>query len=513
MNSETRSLEKQENDMPHKQQLFTLATGLAKIASASALCACAWRAMAQPSNPATVSTHPVAPHSPEYRQAVQRTAQMTDDAHARRLAKRDGLDILSLTWEDTGRYDNSAVGPNISDMTIQVATSDPRTGRIQATCMPVIRYPNFSDKTCDLDPRDFTLLVGNQTAHGTPDAGAASYPLRRVSLYDFLQEPTAFLSHPGSWRGDKPKTLLAPHRDSKVLVSAQACFLPVPRHDKATFNPVLFNYQSYAKNPAVLTILATREGTSATIIDNTRDAFENGSLWGQRLFHNQGGQRASLTGERETDFTAHGGDTTNTIGPSAPGTPHGLNMVLLIQVPLKQTPRPRRLYAMDKAMAAAPAPSMMRSRAASVESNVENAVIGHGAMEGPYTEMDNLPIERDPSFPVRVTIQFYKATDNGVVSPSDMAAIKTQIDHVYAHSDSVGSLVTGGRTGRVTEYEGAHIQPADWWERFWADYERHFHTPRQVAIARLDHLLGHDHAQMPVTSLYVRDLLRHHNAS
>ena len=488
------------------------ASGLTTIAAMGALCACAWRAMGQPSSPMPATAHSLAPSTPEYRQAVQRTAQMTDDSKAQRLAKRHGLDILNLTWEDTGRYNNSAVGPNISDMTIQVATSDPRTRQIETTCMPVIRTPNFADKSCDLDPHDFTLLVGNQTPEAPGVAYANHRSLRRVSLYDFLQEPTAFLTHPNSWKGGKPRTLLAPNRDSKVLVSAQACFLPVPRHGKATFNPVLFNYQSYAKNPAVLTILATREGTSMTVIDNTRDAFENGSAWGQRLFHNQGGQRASLTGERASDFASHGGDSGSDVGPSAPGTPAGLNMVLLIQIPLKQKPQPQRMYkAME--MAAAPAAPMMSRRAvARDKSNVENAVIGHGAMEGPYTELDDLSIERDPHFPVRVTVQFYKATDNGVVSPSDMEAIKSQIDHVYAHSDYVGSLVTQGRTGRVTEYEGAKVQPADWWERFWAGYEQHFHTPRTVAIARLNYLLGHDYARMPVTDLYVRTLLRHTDA-
>lgn len=34
---------------------------------------------------------------------------------------------------------------------------------------------------------------------------------------------------------------------------------------------MLFNYQSYEGDPAVLAIVATREGTSATITDNKRD--------------------------------------------------------------------------------------------------------------------------------------------------------------------------------------------------------------------------------------------------
>ena len=65
-------------------------------------------------------------------------------------------------------------------------------------------------------------------------------------------------------------TLLA-RRDSHVLVSARAAFLPIRKDGKATFWPVIFNYQSYEKHPAVLTIMVTREGTSMTVIDNARD--------------------------------------------------------------------------------------------------------------------------------------------------------------------------------------------------------------------------------------------------
>lgn len=68
-----------------------------------------------------------------------------------------------------------------------------------------------------------------------------------------------------------PNLNLLAERDTHVLVSAQAAFLPVPQQGIAEFNPVIFNYQSYAANPAVLAIVVTAEGTSATIIDNERD--------------------------------------------------------------------------------------------------------------------------------------------------------------------------------------------------------------------------------------------------
>jgi len=431
----------------------------------------------------------------EYQRTIAATANMVHDPQTRALVQKYGLDILNLTWEDTGRYKNSAVGPNISDMTIQVGFEDPTTGTFEVTCMPVIRYPNFRDLTCDLDPRDFTLLVGNHKGE----------PLRRVSLYDFLAHPRSYLTNPASWRGEK-HSLLAP-RDTRVLVSAQACFLPIPKSGKATFNPVLFNYQSRKGDPAVLAILATREGTSVTVIDNERDAFRSGSVWGQRLFFNANGQRASLTGERESDFVAKGGDRTSPT-PGVPGQPQntsGLNMVLLIQVPLKQRPLPRSKPPMVPGIAyESKAAGMPAPRA----SDIENAVIGHGDLEGPFTEIDNLAIERDERFPVRVTVQFYKATSNGVATEADIAAIKANIERIYAQSTDVGSLVTGGETGRVTEYDGVKVQPTDWWEDFWERYEASTGISRYEAIRRLRELLGTNFRQQPVCELYLRDLLR-----
>lgn len=70
-------------------------------------------------------------------------------------------------------------------------------------------------------------------------------------------------------------------------------------------------------------------------------------------------------------------------------------MVLLIQIPLKHKKLPPML----------PAPSadpMMEGvRFSARASNVENAVVGHGDDEGPFTELDGLKVERDERFPVR----------------------------------------------------------------------------------------------------------------
>jgi hypothetical protein len=396
-----------------------------------------------------------------YQQVIERTQNMVTDPVARRLAAAMSLNILNVTWEDTGRFYNSAVGPNISDMTIQVQQQDPATGRYQLYLMPVIRHPNFEDLSADIPLDNFFLLVGNEKGGD----------LQRVALEDVLTDLRRYLHNPDSWPG-RAQSLLAPERDSHVLVSAQACFLPIPQEGTATFNPVLFNYQSRPDDPAVLTILATREGTSVTIIDNQRDAFEAGQTWGQRLFFNKNGERASFTGQRLSDFQSEQTSDPVSTRPGDDTTVEdqdGLNMVLLIQVPLKQRepmvyPSPME----DMVFLAAPEMEQMRGT-----SDVEEAVIGHGEVEGPFTEIDNVPIERDPDYPIRVTVQFYKATSNGVVSEADVAEIRQQIDRVYDDADYVGSLVVDGPSDRPTEHDGPKEEPPEWWEQFW-EYQQDF---------------------------------------
>jgi len=358
----------------------------------------------------------------DYEGVVQRVSEMTYDSELSRVCERYGLNVVNVTWEDTGRYAGSCWGPNISDLTIQVQHGTPRE-RV-CTPMPVIRYPNFHDISADLDPEQFYLLVGNEQG---------DEELSPVSLSDYVWGLRDYLHDPSDWPGRR-QGLWAP-RDSVVLVSAQAVFLPIPEDGEATFNPVLYNYQSYEGDPAVLAIVATREGTSAAIIDNSSDYAPEGSWgWGQQLFFNSDGQRASFTGTRLSDFVEDGGSED---GQSvAAAGEEGLNMVLLIQIPLRQ--RERRNTGFDDVSYDMCVPAMACEQA---ENGVEAAVVGHGELEGPYREIGGYRMVRDDRFPIRVTVQFYKATDDGVATPDDIRQIAEQITRVYEDASYVGSLV------------------------------------------------------------------------
>ena len=220
---------------------------------------------------------------------------------------------------------------------------------------------------------------------------------------------------------------------------------------------LLYNYQSMPGSPAVLTLLVTRQGTSATVIEN-RPGDQSLQGWGQQLFFNHGGQRTVFTAERRSAVAARiaAGEATD---QDEGALEEGADMMILVQVPLRH--RSRRFQPMDgadfllggaggaPAPTSAAAPQMRRSE----RSDVENAVIGHGDDLGPFRELGGLRLVRDDRFPIRATVQFYRATSNGVVSADDLRAVRRQIDRVYEEGDFVGSLVVprSGRT-RPTEW-------------------------------------------------------------
>jgi hypothetical protein len=401
---------------------------------------------------------------PSYSSVVDKVVHMVDDPAVMQGAQRRGLNVLNVMWEDTGRAQNSSIGPNITDLTLQVRYRRSRDEQEETALMPVIRFPNFTDRTGDVPASKLFIRVGNQRDKKN---------LKTVALTDVLRNLRGFASKPWAIGGNG--NLLSP-RDTHFLVSAQAVFLPIPKAGKAEFNPVVFNYQSAPGSPAVLTLLVTRQGTSITVIENSpEDATVQGR--GQELYFNDEGQRAAFTAERRTDvkerIEAQGGPKTQ---DDRTALQKGADVLMLVQVPLRHrdrgmlpggggappAPAPTMGYG-GAAKASAPAPmaaAESEAAAPAEKSDVEQAVLGHGKRRGPFTEGNGVVLERDPQFPIRVTMQFYKATSNGVADERDLDAIARTIGSVYEHADYVGSLVVPeGDPARPTEWQRI---PSDW---------------------------------------------------
>ncbi|MBX3231987.1 MAG: hypothetical protein KIT84_12475 [Labilithrix sp.] len=385
-----------------------------------------------------------------YAETIAKVMGMVGDSDLQRRVSQRRLSVVNVAWEDTGRSEGSSLGPNISDLSLQVRRKD-ENGNFAAAVMPVIRFPNFTDRTGDIPADRFFIRVNNEQR-----GFSSNSPLKSVPLTDVLKNIKAFASRPETILGDG--NMLAA-RDSHFLVSAQAVFLPIPKTGKAQFNPVLFNYQSAPGSPAVLAILVTRQGASMQVIENkSEDATAAG--WGQELYFNNGGQRTAFTAERKSDveqrIAAQGGPKTE---DDKSALQKGADNLFLIQIPLKHH-NLGRLGGPMPAPAAAPgglaggggipkpkksAPSSAKGASAAddegAKSDVEQAVLGHGPNLGPFNEGHSLRLERDPKFPIRITVQFYKATSNGVASDIDLDSIARTIGSVYEHADAVGSLV------------------------------------------------------------------------
>jgi hypothetical protein len=149
--------------------------------------------------------------------------------------------------EDTARFKNSCWGPNISDMTLSTGDKN----------MPVIRRPNLADLTCDILSENFSVLVGNEKGK----------PLQKISLNKYIKNIGEYTDNPNI------KNLWL-DRDENLLLSSQACILPL-KENKVNFNVKLFNYQSSERNPAVLVIVSSQQGTSCQVISGRDNLYLN----------------------------------------------------------------------------------------------------------------------------------------------------------------------------------------------------------------------------------------------
>jgi hypothetical protein len=317
---------------------------------------------------------------------------------------------------------------------------------VSGSSMPLIKASsNFEDETWDVEIEKIPLVVGNEDGS----------MLRTVTLKEYLKNFRDYLHSPSSWKGSKSSLLT--DTDQHVICSAQACFLPMPAQGEAKFNVAIRNYQSSSGSPAVLAIVASANGTSAEVLDGSQ----------QRLYHNKNGEKASFIGQRLSDHRVETGSSLSSDAPMT-ASEKQQNMLLIIQVPLKQEDRPL----MSPVFNCMPCPpglvfssSVSSAKPMFRSVDVESAIIKVGESEGKHEEIHNVEIERDTRFPVRVTMQYYKATSNGAVNDSVMSQIKDELQAARKWAVAISSLVTE-TTNRTTE----HNVPPVWWHSFWTQY-------------------------------------------
>jgi hypothetical protein len=379
-------------------------------------------------------------------------AGIANDMQLTLRARDEGLAIQTISWEDSARYKGSCWGPNISDMTLKLSGS--------GSCLPMIRYANFNDRTADLPIDSFKVTVGNESS------GAS---LKRIPLKEYLQNIGEYVK---TSSGTPCPSMYCEEKDKNVLTSAQFCVLPLAE-GTTEFNVSLYNYQSFASDPAVLVLVCSQKGTSAqAVFSGTTE-----------LYFNTAGEAANYVAERLKDERKRLGKD---VDAKMDSDEQERNCLFIVQIPLEQKPRARtRGFGLESmsysvkeqclttdllecysepilteisAELECHAATFTRKSATTKKAKgrgMDRAVISVGKTHSKFEGIKDYTLKRDTRFPIRLTFQFYLTTDEQDVPEPLWKEMKQNIDGVYSKSAAVGSLVTQLDTGRTTEWDAS----------------------------------------------------------
>jgi len=398
--------------------------------------------------------------------------------------------------------------------------------------MPVIRQPNFTDKAWDVPMDKIPIVVGNHTENKDEE-------LQTISLKDYITNFSDFMTndHYKQNKIDIDLTSNKESKDSHVIMSSQACFLPIKSGQETKFNVALYNYQSHKGNPALLTIVSTSKGSSAQIIEGTE----------QYLLFNNNGKKADFIGERVSDHRKKKGQK-DIHKKELSKQEKQDNVIVIVQIPLKQKIPEVSIQpifyggGMGGALEFDCLQPQMQSfsinecsfkknkrRMSNEKANVEAAIvrvaertkpqcicgkelakyqlrytynngnyngtiscdgcgcnitdksamvyhcpdgknnykhkngydlcIACGEKQLKFDELSGMldndssyKLERDERYPIRCTLQYYKATDNGVVNKEIMDDLAKQLEQSQKQADFMGSLVTEYNANRPNEW-------------------------------------------------------------
>lgn len=325
------------------------------------------------------------------------------------LLQERGYHPVKISWEDIGRYENSAWGDRISDVGIWVRRreSDPASAEL---ALSVRRDSNFRDRVL-MVPADRIKVHLRQGGR-----------LVERSLPERLRE----------------LGLASQTRDRHVIVSNQFALVPVPSRDMAGAWPqghpprAAFTFSIFPYGSSNYVITDVIEGSHEAVV---------GPGGHQLLFANEGGQRAPFTASRaadrpdlqrlEQDLRAQGMDA-------------DVQRYYLIQIPLRRHAPGLRSsgmgtpplgpgawmgsgvamaapMAVPDAVGAGPVKSKeegWRNRAPEASGGLDKVAIGTGETEGPYCGGAGFRGARAEE-PIRVTVVYF-VTPQGRISRRDM---------------------------------------------------------------------------------------------
>eukprot|EP00049_Salpingoeca_infusionum_P014261 m.266555 g.266555 ORF g.266555 m.266555 type:complete len:492 (+) comp15631_c0_seq7:155-1630(+) len=351
-----------------------------------------------------------------------------------------------------------------------------------------VRSDNWNEKLGFVDASRVALVTGNTQR--------ASDGLKPVTLRSFLEN----VGYHGAYAHvPSGANLYKPDLDQKVSIRFQTTFIPV-QGERGTheFCTEAYNYNTRSdEDPRNLVVLATTQGVAIQQDGaGTKKLLHHGvnadgsarQYWleAERSAHSVGGAQEE-TEEEVADALARGKAVSSVIGIEAMGT--RFNVLMTIQVPLKQQPAVRRyksplacaapggsaaLFAVKKKCKAAKpmakSESMMadcvpmakcasRSRRSCARPAAQRHKVGtanaarvsRGSDAGPYQGLSAKTLVRDPSQHITVTVVIYNTIAGGVPSVDDVKAAIDDMESLYAACKWSGRLADAGAADVTAE--------------------------------------------------------------
>lgn len=256
-------------------------------------------------------------------------------------AKGGGYSCKTVSWDDASRGTVGGGlgcwGSNITDTYLKA-----RDG----TKLFTVRPDNWNEKLGKISTAEVALVTGNQ-------ARAGDTPLQPITLRDFLRNAGEHGGYAGIPTGaDLSKEAL----DTECSIRFQTTFLPVDE-DAAGRATMEFATEAYNYNtrddadPRNLLLLCTTQGVAVQQDGAGAKRLHHHAVdqdgvvhkyWleAEQSAHQVGGAQEESAEEKE-DALARGKATASVIGTKGMGT--RFNVLMTIQLPLQQRPRPKPL--------------------------------------------------------------------------------------------------------------------------------------------------------------------------
>ena len=421
------------------------------------------------------------------------------DNEINQYVKESNLVLDTVCWEDTGRQQNSAWGRNIADLFSNMYFDD------KVVQLLMMRAPNFADVTADIDPDKFMVAVGNAKGQPLEQKSLAEILKKPWELLTNEEnwpkdedgnKVKLFAEGTDSQILVSSQICFVPIPSKNVTSAVE--YAPAIRHyQSGKVKDDLY--------PAALTLVVTKQGTTIEALGKedrqTLTFNQNGQKTKLTIKRPDEIERAEIALHEQLGYTAQDNAaqhnriliiqiplipaqkpkesyTTDFLGmlsnkaihkfgnsiPAsssvefyspmylsdhlvAPATTQTNATVLMFNetAEIDSADRSTTICSTDSGPMGGIAKSFSRRKAATrsapQKADIEKAVVGLGEADGKFDETFGKGWKRDPTLPIRVTVQLVYTTSAGKISKAQIKKCKEMLQESYDNASRIGSLV------------------------------------------------------------------------